>query len=222
MKKVVLIVSVICLIMLGSYFMLNGDEESINDSGTNSVRKSNRDVIQTDEIVTNISTETSWAYNVTDPLVVQNHSDYLLKIRVNSKETTKYFVQKTTMPSSTYNVEVLEVLINDNGTVLKNIKLAANGGIVSMQEYVNTMDEETKVKSNVNKLTKKELDEKVLIKDESYYELKQGQEYYVFVRDLTNDDNYKGYYGMPEVGYDVFEEKDGQYINVLTNAKVDI
>ena len=36
------------------------------------------------------------------------------------------------------------------------------------------------------------------------------------IRDLTQDENYKGYYGMPEGGYDVFQEKDGLYVNVLT------
>ena len=29
-------------------------------------------------------------------------------------------------------------------------------------------------------------------------------------------ENYKGYYGLPEGGYDVSQEKDGLYINVLT------
>ena len=55
-----------------------------------------------------------------------------------------------------------------------------------------------------------------MISSESCYELEQGNEYYICIRDLTQDENYKGYYGMPEGGYDVFQEKDGLYVNVLT------
>ena len=62
----------------------------------------------------------------------------------------------------------------------------------------------------------------ILINDESYYKLKQGLEYYILVRDLTDDDKYKGYYGMPEGGYDVFEEKNEEYINVLTNLTLTV
>lgn len=61
-----------------------------------------------------------------------------------------------------------------------------------------------------------------MINDESYYELKQGQEYYILVRNLTNDENYKGYYGMGAGGYNVFQEKNEEYVNVLTNRTLDI
>ncbi|MDE7423802.1 MAG: hypothetical protein K2N51_08935 [Lachnospiraceae bacterium] len=174
------------------------------------------------DATTVISSETSWAFDVSDPSVVLKNSDYFLKVRVKTKEKTKYFVKNTIMPSSTYNLEVLDVLKNDDGTVPKNIKLAVEGGIVSMQDYVNTMDEDTKKKTKADKLSKKELKENVMINDESYYELKQGQEYYILVCDLTNDENYKGYYGMGAGGYDVFQEKNGEYINVLTNRTLDI
>ena len=127
------------------------------------------------------------------------------------------------MPDSTYNVEVLDVLMNDDGSVPKNIKLAdSGGGIVSMQEFIDTKDEGAKLKLNADKLTPEELEEMILIKNESYYELVQGQEYYIFVLDLTDNDIYKGYYGLSAGGYNVFQEKDGEYINVLTNARLDI
>lgn len=60
------------------------------------------------------------------------------------------------------------------------------------------------------------MQKQIIISNESYYELEQGNEYYICIRDLTQDENYKGYYGMPEGGYDVFQEKDGLYVNVLT------
>ena len=126
------------------------------------------------------------------------------------------------MPSSTYNVKVLEVLKNDDDSIPKNIKLAVNGGIVTVQDYVNTMDEGTKSKANVDKLSKKELEEYVLINDESYYELEQKKEYFILVRDLTEDEAYKGYYGLPDGGYDVFEEINGEYVNVLTKKVLTI
>ena len=47
-------------------------------------------------------------------------------------------------------------------------------------------------------------------------ELEQKKEYYILVRDLTRSECYKGYYGMPDGGYDVFEEINGEYVNVLT------
>lgn len=191
---------------------INNEDSSIVEKTQNS----------DDDVVSVISGENTWAYDVTDPLVVLENSDYYLKVRVKTKEKTKYFVKNAIMPSSTYNLEVLDVLQNDDGNISKNIKLAVNGGVVSMQEYVNTMDEETKKKTKADKLSKKELKENVMINDEAYYELKQGQEYYIFVRDLTNDENYKGYYGMPEGGYDVFEEKNGEYVNVLTGRTLDI
>ena len=176
----------------------------------------------TEGVVKIISAESSWAYDVTDPAAICENADYLLKIRVKTKEKTKFFV-KSSMPVRTYNVEVLEVLMNDDGSVPKNIKLAASGGgIVSMQEFIDTKDEGAKLKLNADKLTKKELEEMILIHNEAYYELVQDQEYYIFVRDLTDDDIYKGYYGLSAGGYNVFQEQDGEYINVLTNAKLDI
>lgn len=187
--------------------------ETDNDSGNSDSKAEEQEVSIVEKTITS---ESSWSYNVTDPVKVYEHSDYFLKIYVKSKNETKYFIENAIMPSSTYSVEVLEVLENEDGTIPKNIKLAMSGGIVTMQDYINTMDEETKSKINADKLTTKELEESVLIKDDSYYELGQGKEYYVFVRDLTNDENYKGYYGMPDGGYDVFEEINGEYVNVLT------
>lgn len=196
--------------------LTKSDTDSENISTTEKPQNSNNDVARV------ISSETSWAFDVSDPSIVWENSDYFLKVRVKTKEKTKYFVKNTIMPSNTYNLEVLDVLKNDDGTVPKNIKLAVEGGIVSMQDYVNTMDEETKKKTKSDKLSKKELKENVMINGESYYELKQGQEYYILVSDLTNDENYKGYYGMREGGYDVFQEKNREYINVLTNRTLDI
>ena len=60
------------------------------------------------------------------------------------------------------------------------------------------------------------MQKQVLVADESYYELEPGKDYYVCIRDLTRDKDYRGYYGMPEGGYDVFLEKGGTYVNVLT------
>lgn len=175
-----------------------------------------------DDVARVISSETSWAFDVSDPSVILENSDHFLKVWVKKKDKTKYFVKNTIMPSSTYNLEVLDVLKNDDGTIPQNIKLAVAGGIVSMQDYINTMDEDTKKKNKADKLSKIELKENVMINDESYYELKQGQEYYILVRNLTNDENYKGYYGMREGGYDVFQEKNGEYVNALTNRTLDI
>ena len=165
---------------------------------------------------TYISSECTWAYDVTDPEIVLENADYFVKIRVKTKEKTKYFVKNKMMPSRTYNVEVLDVISPENATLPKNIKIAINGGVVSMEEYVNTLDSETKEKTKTDGLSKKDLQKLIMISDESYYELTQGNEYYICIRDLTQDENYKGYYGLPEGGYDVFQEKDGSYINVLT------
>lgn len=163
-----------------------------------------------------VSAECTWAYDVTDPEVVLENTDYFIKVKVKTKEKTKYFIKNTMMPSSTYNVEVLEVLSPENVTLPKNIKIAVGGGVVSMEEYVSTLDLETKEKIKADKLSKKDLQKQIMISNESYYELKQGNEYYICIRDLTQDENYKGYYGMPEGGYDVFQEKEGRYVNVLT------
>lgn len=168
------------------------------------------------KIDTYISAECTWAYDVTDPEIVLENTDYLVKILVKTKEKTKYFVKNTIMPSSTYNVEVLDVISSGNATLPKNIKIAVGGGVVSMKEYVNTLDLKTKEKTKIDKLSKKDLQKQIMISNESYYELEQGNEYYICIRDLTQDENYKGYYGMPEGGYDVFQEKDGLYVNVLT------
>lgn len=85
-----------------------------------------------------------------------------------------------------------------------------------MEEYLNTLDLETKEKIETEKLSKKDMQKLIMISDESYFELEQGNEYYICIRDLTQDENYKGYYGMAEGGYDVFTGEDGKYINVLT------
>ncbi|MBR3762009.1 MAG: hypothetical protein IKK59_04640 [Lachnospiraceae bacterium] len=197
-------------------------ETQFTETGSTEVSHE-EEVVQADNVVKVISAESSWAFNVLDPAVVCEHADYLLKIRVITKEKTKFFVKNSGMPDSTYNVEVLDVLMNDDGSVPKNIKLAdSGGGIVSMQEFIDTKDEGAKLKLNADKLTPEELEEMILIKNESYYELVQGQEYYIFVLDLTDNDIYKGYYGLSAGGYNVFQEKDGEYINVLTNAKLDI
>lgn len=97
----------------------------------------------------------TWAYDVTDPEIVLENTDYLVKILVKTKEKTKYFVKNTIMPSSTYNVEVLDVISSGNATLPKNIKIAVGGGVVSMKEYVNTLDLKTKEKTKIDKLSKK-------------------------------------------------------------------
>lgn len=231
MKKLMLFISVILLITLTACSASDNTKDNntniakdLTKSDANSRDSSGTEKPQNnaDDVAKVISSETSWAFDVSDPSVVLENSDYFLKVRVKTKEKTKYFVKNTIMPSSTYNLEVLDVLKNDDGTVPKNIKLAVEGGVVSMQDYVNTMDEDTKKKTKTDKLSKKELKENVMINDKSYYELKQGQEYYILVRDLTNDENYKGYYGMGAGGYNVFQEKNREYINVLTNRTLDI
>ena len=167
-----------------------------------------------------ITAECTWAYDVTNPKVVIENNDYFVKVRVKSKDKTKYFVKNTIMPNSTYNVDVLEVVSSTNSKLPKNINIAVNGGVVTMKEYVNTLDSVTRQKTNTEKLSEKDLQKRVLISNESYYDLKPGNEYYISIRDLTQDNDYKGYYGMPEGGYDVFIEKDGAFVNVLTQQKL--
>lgn len=230
MRKNFFILIIICVIALTgcSNVVENADsdifleEQNLEGIATENVQPSNLGNVQAEEVAKVIFAESSWAFNVSDPSAVCEHADYLLKIRVKTKEKTKFFVKKSGMPARTYNVEVLDVLMNDDGNISKNIKLVVNGGIVSMQEFIDTKDEETKLKFNADKLTKKELEEMILIHDDSYYELMQDQEYYIFVRDLTDNDIFKGYYSMPDGGYDVFQEKNGEYINVLTDAKLDV
>ena len=178
---------------------------------TDSKEVSNKDNTQNKEEISVVSAECSWAIDVTDPSVVEENSDYFLKVRVKTKEKTKYFVKNSIMPSSTYNLEVLEIIKNNNNNknVPKNIKIAVNGGVVTKQEYVNTMDEESKKKTKVDTLSNSELKQKILIKDEGYYELEQGKEYYIFVYDITDDKNYNGYYCIREGGYDIFKNNNG-------------
>ena len=178
---------------------------------TDSKEVSNKDNAQNKEEISVVSAESSWAIDVTDPSVVEENSDYFLKVRVKTKEKTKYFVKNSIMPSSTYNLEVLEIIKNNNNNknVPKNIKIAVNGGVVTKQEYVNTMDEESKKKTKVDTLSNSELKQKILIKDEGYYELEQGKEYYIFVCDITDDKNYNGYYCIREGGYDIFKNNNG-------------
>lgn len=164
-----------------------------------------------------ISGEVQWDFDVTDPAKIFADSDYFIKIRVNQKEETKYFIKNTIQPDSTYDVEVLKVISPEDILLPKNIKIALGGGIVSMKEYMDTLDLETKEKVNANQLSKEDLEKKVLIFDDSYYEFEVGKEYCIFIRDLTKDKDYEGYYGLPSGGYDIFVEEDGKYINVLTN-----
>lgn len=239
MRKIFFVLTITCVIMLtGCSNVAENDVNAITEqqnmedvaaenvqtviSNVADMQTENLSTDNAEEVVKIISAQASWAINVSEPSVICENADYLLMIRVKTKEKTKYFVKNSPMPARTYNVEVLDVLMNDDGSVPKNIKLVVNGGIVSMQEFLDTKDEETKLKLNADKLTKKELEEMILIHDDSYYELVQDQEYYIFVRDLTSDDIFKGYYSMPDGGYDVFQEQDGEYVNVLTNAKLDI
>ena len=229
MKKLMLLLTMLISIMLTGCSS-SGNIKNNNTTTTEYLAKSDtndsfvaKELQDTpDNVATVISNETTWAYDVTDPSVVLENSNYFLKVRVKAKEKTKYFTENTIMPSSIYNLEVLDIIINDDGNVSKNIKLTTSGGIVSMQDYVDTLDDTAKEKAHINKLSKKELKEDVMINDESYYALQQGQEYYICVRDITDDEIYKGYYCMPEGGYDVFEEKDGNYINVLTGRTLTI
>lgn len=195
--------------------------EKITDLETDNKNDSNTEKFANNNISV-VSAECSWAIDVTDPLVVMKNSDYFLRVRVRTKEKTKYFIKNSIMPSSVYNLEVLEVIKNNNNAerIPKNIKLVVNGGVVTKQEYANSLDKEAQEKAAVDKMSNKELTQKILIKDESYYELQQGQEYYIFVCDITDDENYKGYYCMREGGYDVFTENNGMYVNVLTSLEV--
>ena len=248
MKKIASILGIVLICVCFSLILFDSEDDSILSNlpisgtgdeikgGDSADTKSNDSKVEEEEIATlqnvdeetnvkvtrNISAECTWAFDVTNPLKVYEDADYFLKVSVKTKEKTKYFVENTIMPSSTYNVKVLEVLKNDDDSIPKNIKLAVNGGIVTVQDYVNTMDEGTKSKANVDKLSKKELEEYVLINDESYYELEQKKEYFILVRDLTEDEAYKGYYGLPDGGYDVFEEINGEYVNVLTKKVLTI
>lgn len=138
------------------------------------------------------------------------------------KGEAKYFIENQTMPSTTYRLEVVDVVWNDDGSVPKKIDLVIGGGVVSMQDYMDTLDEGTLGKMDVTTLYDAQRKEPVFIHDASYFELKQNQEYCIYVRDLTEDENYKGYYGIPAGGYGVFEEKDKTFVNVLTNARLDI
>ncbi|MCR5792436.1 MAG: hypothetical protein K6G65_04635 [Lachnospiraceae bacterium] len=166
-----------------------------------------------------VSAECSWAFDVTDPQAVMENTDYFVKVHVKTKEKTKYFVKNTIMPNSVYNVKIIDVVSPKNVSLPKNIKLAVNGGVVSMEEYANTLDEDTKEKTNTKNLSKKDAKKMIMISNEAYYELEQGNDYYICIRDLTDDADYKGYYGMPEGGYDVFLKDNEEYVNVLTNNK---
>lgn len=219
MKKI--IIYGILAIAIFSCIGCNGNRTTLNDGmdkievyNANISHEPNKETKK--EIDTYVSAECTWAYDVTDPEAVLENTDYFVKVRVKTKEKTKYFVKNKIMPSSTYNIEVLEVISPENVILPKNIKIAVGGGTVSMEEYLNTLDLETKEKIETEKLSKKDMQKLIMISDESYFELEQGNEYYICIRDLTQDENYKGYYGMPEGGYDVFREEDGIYVNVLT------
>ena len=219
MKKIILC-SILAIIIFSS-IGCNGNKTVLNDkadkNGNNDTKISFESKQETKEKIDSyISSECTWAYDVTNPETILENTDYLVKVQVKTKEKTKYFVKNTIMPNSTYNVKVLDIISPENATLPQNIKIAVSGGVVSMEEYVNTLDLETKEKTKTDKLSKKDLQKLVMISSESYYELEQGNEYYICIRDLTQDENYKGYYGMPEGGYDVFQEKDGLYVNVLT------
>ncbi len=223
MRKIILY-SILAIIIFsssgcgGNKSVLNNEVDKKENKNTNISLETKQETKQEtkEKIDEYVSAECTWAYDVTNPESVLENTDYLVKVQVKTKEKTKYFVKNTIMPSSTYNVKVLEVISPENKTLQKNIKIAVSGGVVSMEEYVGTLDSETKEKTNTDKLSKKDLQKQIMISNESYYELKQGNEYYICIRDLTQDENYKGYYGMPEGGYDIFQEKDGEYVNVLT------
>lgn len=196
---------------------LNDVDEKVNDK----IETSFEDNLEEKEkIVKYISAECSWAYDVTNPEEVLQNTDYLVRVKVKTKEKTKYFIKNALMPSSTYNMEILDVISPEESSLPKNIKLVVAGGVISMEEYVNSLDFETKEKLKTDELSEKELKQLIMISNESYYELEQGNEYIICIRDLTQDKDYKGYYGMPEGGYDVFQEKDGAYVNVLTQKKL--
>lgn len=164
MKKLMIFITTVLLITLvGCSASDNSKDNNTNmtkdltksDTDSENISITEKPQISNNDVARVISSETSWAFDVSDPSIVLENSDYFLKVRVKTKEKTKYFVKNTIMPSSTYNLEVLDVLKNDDGTVPKNIKLAVEGGIVSMQNYVNTMDEDTKKKTNLINFQKK-------------------------------------------------------------------
>ena len=183
MKKIILC-SILAIIIFSS-IGCNGNKTVLNDkadkNGNNDTKISFESKQETKEkIDTYISAECTWAYDVTNPETVLENTDYLVKVQVKTKEKTKYFVKNTIMPNSTYNVKVLDIISPENATLPQNIKIAVSGGVVSMEEYVNTLDLETKEKNKkqINFL-KKICKKLVMISSESYYELEQGNEYYI-------------------------------------------
>lgn len=211
----VLAVVICCSVGCGS-----GETASREESG----KKGNTDIRTasderqetTEKADTYVSMESSWAYDVANPEAVIENTDYFARVLVNTKEQTKYFVKNTVMPDSTYSVRVVDVISPENAALPESIRRAAGGGVVSLEEYANTLDSGTKEKTKTDELSEENMQKQVLVADESYYELEPGKEYCVCIRDLTRDRNYRGYYGMPEGGYDVFLEKGGTYVNVLT------
>ena len=223
MKKALLVMCCLVIMICGCTSVNTENKTKVNSSERDAAvaekgyqRALEDHYMEIENSIPIISSEASWAYDITNPAEVFKYADFFLRVKITDVGETKYFVENTIMPSSTYRAEVIEVLESHDKMIPQNINLASKGGIVTMKDYVSTMDEGTKKKTNVEKLSDDEQDSKIMINDESYYELQQGKEYYILVKDLTEDDTYKGYYGLPEGGYDVFELLDGEYINVLT------
>ncbi len=214
MKKI-LSLTMIVVLMLSSCGTKN-ETAKLNDTKIDSanvqvINKSNNE-LETDNYVSTIVSEASWAYDVFDPAEVLQHNDFVIKVRVNTKEKAKFEMTNAPIPKVRYNVEVLDVLYGEEYDMTKNVQILFEGGEISSQDLYGHVGKESAEKMG---LDKKSL-ENILIINDAYYEMEQDNEYYLVVRKTDE----KNVYALPSVGYNIFYESEGRLYNVLTDNEL--
>lgn len=157
--------------------------------------------------------EASWAFDVSSTDLILEDSNYVIKVRVKTKEKAKFESKNAPIPKVRYNVEVLETLYGSDD-LPKNIKVIFEGGVVTAQDIYNHVDEISAKKMGLNKLKGTE---EFLLTNDAYYQMELGEVYYLTIR---NTDEKNNVYALPSAGYNIFYESEGKLFNVLSNNEL--
>lgn len=196
----------------------NYDNKKVNNGIEKIDNNIKKNIVDESKIYNTIEYSYFWAFDVSNPKLIAEDADYIIKVKVLGIEDSTYKYSPNFDPTTPIKVETLSILKGDKNVNINQI--LKWGGIVTIEEYIKNSPITSIEKMGLNKLSDEEKKTKYMkIEEPGNYDLEIGKTYVV---NLIENENGNLFIGAN--GYSVFEvigvPINEKYKNVLTGNEL--